>query len=654
MSDHEGLLARGDTIPKLLLEHARNRPNKTAIREKDLGIWQSWSWREASDQVRAFACALANHGLTRGDKVAIIGDNRPHLYWAMTACQAVGAVPVPVYQDLGADEVRHVFDHAQVRFAIVEDQEQVDKVLAVVDACPNVERVIYLDPRGLRHYVHPFLSSFEDSMERGRKFDTDNPEFFLDAVAKGKGSDLSVILYTSGTTGRPKGVMLSFDNIIITARNANAHEHVRDDEELLAYLPMAWVGDHIFSYGQALVGGFTVNCPESADTVMLDLRELGPTFFFAPPRIFENILTQVTIRMEGAGWLKSNMFRFFMDVAKRSGTKILEHKPVPFLDRVGYTIGQLLVYGPLKNILGFSRVRRAYVTGEAIGPEIFDFYRSLGINLKQLYGQTEASVYVTVHPDSDVKPDTVGTPVPECQVRIAENGEVIYRSPGAFLGYYRDPEATAETKTPDGWVHTGDAGIIGEDGHLKIIDRLNDVGRLGDGAVFAPKYLENKLKFFPFIKEAVTLGDGRDYVTAFVNIDPGAVGSWAEKRGLSFTSYADIAGHDEVYALVAANIAQVNQDLAADPNLASSQIKRFLILNKELDANDGELTRTGNLRRGTIAERYSDLVDALYSERDHVAVEAKVTLDDGREATIGADLKIRNVAPDTEPLRQAS
>ncbi len=654
MSDREDSLAQGDTIPKLLLEQAINRPEKTAIREKDLGIWQSWSWREAAGQVRAIACALSSYGLTRGDKVAIIGDNRPHLYWAMTACQAVGAVPVPVYQDSGADEVRRVFDHAQVRFAIVEDQEQVDKVLAVRDACPNVERVIYVDPRGLRHYEHSFLSNFEELAERGRAFDAENPEFFLDEVAKGKGSDLSVILYTSGTTGRPKGVMLSFDNIVITARNANAHEQVGDDEELLAYLPMAWVGDHIFSYGQALVGGFTVNCPESADTVMLDLRELGPTFFVAPPRIFENILTQVTVRMGGAVWLKLKMFRFFMDVADRSGARILERKPVPFLDRVLYAGGRVLVYGPLKNTLGFSRMRRAYVTGEAIGREIFDFYRSLGVNLKQLYGQTESSIYITVQRDNDVKPDTVGTPAPECQIKIGDNNEVIYRSPGAFLGYYRDPEATAEIKTTDGWVHTGDAGSIDEDGHLKIIDRLSDVGTLGDGTLFAPKYIENKLKFFPCIREAVTIGDGREYVTAFVNIDLGAVGTWAEKRGLAFTSYADLASQDDVYDLVAGSIGQANQDLAADPKLASSQIKRFLILNKELDAVDGELTRTGTVRRGIISERYGDLVDALYSARGHVSVEAKVTFEDGQEGRISADLKIRDVAAGAEPLRQAS
>ena len=646
---------RADTMPKLLIDLARDRPEQTAIREKELGIWQSWAWREACAEVRTLACGLATHGFRRGDKLAIIGDNRPRLYWAMAAAQALGGVPLPVYQDSVPEEVRYVLDHAQVRFAVVENQEQVDKVLAVKENCPLLERVIYADAKGMRHYALPFLFHFDEVTARGRQFDADNSTFFLDQIAEGKGEDLAIILYTSGTTGRPKGVMLSYDNIIITARNANALEHVRADEEVLAYLPMAWVGDHIFSYAQAMLAGFTINCPESADTVMIDLKEIGPTFFFAPPRIFENILTQVMIRIEDAGWLKRTMFHRFMAIAKRSGTKLLENKRVPLLDRLLYAIGRLLVYGPIKNTLGFSRLRRAYTAGEAIGPEIFDFFRSLGVNLKQLYGQTEASVYVTMQPDDAVKLDTVGTPVPECEVRVAEDGEVLFRSPGVFLGYYENAAATAETKTADGWVHTGDAGVIGEDGHLKIIDRAKDVGKLNDGTLFAPKFLENKLKFFPSVREAVIFGDGRDNAAAIICLDLDAVGNWAERQGIAYTSYTDLASRDQVYDLIAANIEQVNRDLAAEPGLAGSQIKRFLILHKELDADDGELTRTRKVRRRIIAERYGELIDALYSRRDSVAVEAKVTFDDGREGTIKATLKIRDVgAIEPELLRQAS
>ena len=641
-----------DTFPKVLLDLAERRPDGVAIREKDYGIWQSWTWKEVADEVRAFAGGLAGFGFERGDKVAIVGDNRPRLYWAMLATQALGGVPVPLYQDSIADEMQYVIDHAGVRFAVLENQEQVDKVLSVKERCPGLETLVYGDPRGLRHYREPFLFSFDDVQSRGRKAHADDPDRYRREIAKGRGEDLSVILYTSGTTGRPKGVMLSNDNVIVTARNANALERIRDDEEILAYLPMAWVGDHFYSYAQALLAGYTVNCPESASTVMIDLRELGPTNFFAPPRIFENLITHVMIRMEDAAWIKRRMFDFFLDVARRSGARILEKRPVPAADRLLYALGDVLVYGPLKDSLGFTRIRTAYTAGEAIGPDIFDFFRALGINLKQLYGQTEACVYVTVQADDEVKSDTVGKAGPGVELKVSDGGEVMYRSPGVFLGYYRNPEATAETKTEDGWVRTGDAGILGEDGQLRIIDRARDVGRLNDGTMFAPKYIENKLKFFPNVKEAVTFGDGRDYVGAFINIDLDAVSSWAERQGLPYTSYTDLSAKDEVYAIVQDHIERVNRDLAGDSTLAGSQVRRFLILHKELDADDGELTRTRKVRRRTIGERYDRLIEALYSDGDSVSVEARVTFEDGREGSINADLKIRDAAvvgPRTPP-----
>ena len=645
-----------DTFPKVLLDLAERRPDGVAIREKDYGIWQSWTWKEVADEVRAFAGGLAGFGFERGDKVAIVGDNRPRLYWAMLATQALGGVPVPLYQDSIADEMQYVIDHAGVRFAVLENQEQVDKVLSVKERCPGLETLVYGDPRGLRHYREPFLFSFDDVQSRGRKAHADDPDRYRREIAKGRGEDLSVILYTSGTTGRPKGVMLSNDNVIVTARNANALERIGDDEEILAYLPMAWVGDHFYSYAQALLAGYTVNCPESASTVMIDLRELGPTNFFAPPRIFENLITHVMIRMEDAAWIKRRMFDFFLDVARRSGARILEKKPVPAADRLLYALGDVLVYGPLKDSLGFTRIRTAYTAGEAIGPDIFDFFRALGINLKQLYGQTEACVYVTVQADDEVKSDTVGKAGPGVELKVSDGGEVMYRSPGVFLGYYRNPEATAETKTEDGWVRTGDAGILGEDGQLRIIDRARDVGRLNDGTMFAPKYIENKLKFFPNVKEAVTFGDGRDYVGAFINIDLDAVSSWAERQGLPYTSYTDLSAKDEVYAIVQDHIERVNRDLAGDSTLAGSQVRRFLILHKELDADDGELTRTRKVRRRTIGERYDRLIEALYSDGDSVSVEARVTFEDGREGSINADLKIRDAAvvgPRTPPPAEA-
>ncbi len=629
-----------DTFPKLLLEHAKGRGDRPAIREKDLGIWQVWTWARVAQEVRAFACGLASMGFGRGDKLAIVGDNRPRLYWAMAAAQCLGGIPVPLYQDAIAEEIAFVIDNADTRFVLAEDQEQVDKMLEVRARYPQLETIIYDDARGLRHYNQPFLHSFLAVQEAGRGFDAANPGFFETRVQAGRGDDLAVMLYTSGTTGSPKGVLLTYDNFLITGRNGIEREGLGEGEEVLAYLPMAWVGDHLFSYAQSYVAGFCVSCPESGATVMHDLREIGPTYFFAPPRIYENLLTRVLIRMEDAGVLKRGMFRFFMDHARRVGTAILDRKPVAIKDRLLYALGRVLVYGPLKNVLGLSRIRLAYTAGEAIGPEIFDFFRSLGINIKQLYGQTEAAVFICIQPDGQVKPDTVGIPAKDVEVRISDSGEVLYRGPGVFHSYHKNPEATAETKDTEGWVHTGDAGFFDDAGHLKIVDRAKDVGRLRDGTLFAPKYIENKLKFFPQIKEAVVFGNQRDCVTAFINIDLEAVGNWAEKHNLPYSGYADLASQAPVYELIRDCVEKVNEDLARDANLKGSQIRRFLILHKELDADDGELTRTRKVRRRFIDEKYAELVEALFSEQDSHTVEARVKFEDGRSGTIRADLRI--------------
>ena len=645
-----------DTFPKLLIEHARTRGDRPSIREKQFGIWQAWTWREAAEEIKALACGFAAMGLTRGDKIAIVGDNRPRLYWTMTAAQAIGAIPVPVYQDSVAEEMAYVIEHAEVRFAMVEDQEQVDKLIEIREKCPRVERIIYDDSRGLRDYTQDFLSHFEAVQEQGRAYAAAHPEFYDSEISRSKGSDTAIMLYTSGTTGRPKGVVLSFDNVLQTAKNSAEFEGLTADEEVLAYLPMAWVGDNIFSFGQSYAAGFCVSCPESGDTVMHDLRELGPSYFFAPPRIFENILTSVLIRMEDAGSLKRKMFKYFMDVAKRCGIAILNGEPVSFSDRLLYSIGNILVYGPLKNVLGFSRIRLAYTAGEAIGPDIFDFYRALGINLKQLYGSTEASVFITIQPDGEIKADTVGKPAPGVDIKIADSGEVLFRGPGVFVEYYKNPDATAETKTGDGWVHTGDAGFFGDDGHLKIIDRAKDVGRLNDGSLMAPKYIENKLKFFPDIKEVVAFGHDRDFCAAFINIDLVAVGNWAERNNIAYGSYQELAANPDVCKTITAHVEQVNRDLAADPNLSGAQIKRFLILHKELDADDGELTRTQKVRRRFISEKYQPLVDGLYDGSKNVDIETEVTFEDGRKGSIKANLDIIDAETYAvpEPMKQAS
>jgi long-chain acyl-CoA synthetase len=633
-----------DTVPKLLLRNAETFGGRPAFREKDLGIWQSWTWADVLEEVRALALGLEALGLAPGDTVAIIGDNRPQLYWTFTAAQSLGAIPVPLYQDSVADEMAYVLEHAEVRFAVVEDQEQADKVLSIADRLPSLASIVYHDPRGLEDYGEDRLYSLADLQRQGRERLAADPG--LDArwrarIAAGKGADVSVMLYTSGTTGRPKGVMLTHENVVVSGANANKFDHFTADDTMLAYLPMAWVGDHIFSYGQAFAGGLTVCCPESPETAVEDRREIGPTYFFAPPRVFETMLTQIMVRMEDAGPSKKAMFRYFLDVARRVGEKVLDGQSVPFGDRVLYALGDILVYGPLRNRMGFSRLRVAYTAGEAIGPELFSFFRSLGINLKQLYGQTEASVFVTLQPDGEVYPETVGKPGPDVEIRIEEgSGEVLFKSPGVFLKYFKNDEATQSTKTADGWVRTGDAGFIDARGHLRIIDRAKDVGRLNDGSLFAPKYVENRLKFYPEIKEAVVFGHGRDYATAFINIDLTSVGSWAERNNVIYASYQELAGHPDVLRMIERRVDEMNKALAAEPLVAGSQVRRFLVLHKELDADDGELTRTQKVRRGFIADRYDSLIRALYDGSTRARIAVEVTFEDGRKGRIEGDMAI--------------
>lgn len=639
-----------DTFPKILLRNAQVFGNRTAFREKDLGIWQSWTWSEVHDEIRALSLGLQAIGLAPGDKIAIVGANRPRLYWGMVAAQALGAVPVPVYSDSVAEEMAYVLAHAEVRFALVQDQEQVDKLLSMSEEVPTLTDVIYDEPRGLRDYDHTHLHEYTALQDKGRERmanEAGKEAEWIAGLSDGKGSDIAVMLYTSGTTGRPKGVMLSFDNLVISARNGNTFDNLNETEEVLAYLPMAWIGDHVFSLAQCFTAGYCVNCPEGMDTVDVDRLEIAPTYFFAPPRVYETLLTGIMVRMEDAGTFKKKMFDYFMGVARKSGEKILNGEPVSFSDRILYNLGEVLVYGPLKNRMGLTRIKVGYTAGEAIGPEIFQFFRSLGLNLKQLYGQTEASVYITLQPDGEILADTVGKPAPDVELKIADNGEVMYRSPGVFVGYFKNDEATAKTKTEDGWVHTGDAGIIAENGHLKIIDRAKDVGKLNDGALFAPKYIENKLKFFPNIKEAVAFGHERDMVTVFLNIDLTAVGSWAERNNVNYASYQELAAHSDVYSMIEGHVDQVNRDLSQEPMMAGAQVKRFLVLHKELDADDGELTRTQKVRRSFIAERYEPLIDALYDGSTSKHVRTEVTFEDGRVGAIEATVEIRDMQPHT-------
>jgi len=627
-----------------MLDHARTRPDAAALREKSYGIWQTTTWAQLAVLVRQLACGLAEAGLQRDQHVVVVGDNRPRLYASMLAVQALGAVPIPLYQDAASTECVFPINNAEVQWAIVENQEQVDKLLEIRPQCPQLAHIWYDDPRGLRKYDAPGLASLDTLLQSGAARQLRDPGFFDATLAKLAPQDVAAMFFTSGTTGNPKGVVHTHHSLLDRAAAGQAFDKLTNREEVLAYMPPAWIGQNIFSYAQWLACGYIVNCPESAATVTIDLKEVGPTYYFAPPRIFEGLLTSVMIRMEDASALKRRLFAACMAVAKRVGPDLLDGKPVALLDRLKWTLGDWAIFGPLRNSLGFSRVRVAYTAGEAIGPDLFTFYRSIGVNLKQLYGSTETAVFVCLQPDHEARADTVGVPVQGVQIKLAENGEILVKSPGLLKEYYKNPAATAEVLTADGWYHTGDAGFLDAAGHLKIIDRHKDVGRIvggpNDGAMFAPKYVENKLKFFPFIKEAVAFGNQRDRVCAFINIDMDAVGNWAEKRNLGYAGYMDLAGKPEVYALIRSCVEQVNADLAADTLLAGSQITRFLVLHKELDADDGEMTRTRKVKRNFIQDKYSVLVDALYAGRSSQFIETAVTFEDGRSGAVSAALHI--------------
>ena len=632
------------TFPHLLLKHAAERPDAPAMREKEYGIWQAHSWATMATLAEHIACGLSQAGLKRGEHMVIIGANRPRLYATMLAAQSLGAIPVALYQDAVGAECVFPIVNADVRFAMVEDQEQVDKLLEIRDRCPLLSNIIFDEARGLRNYEEPGLVSLDQLIDAGRAFAASQPGWFKAEVEKVKPQDVAAMFFTSGTTGNPKGVVHTHNTLLDRAQAGATFDKLTSSEEVLAYMPMAWIGQNIFSYAQWLTCGYVVNCPESTSTVMIDLKEIGPTYYFAPPRVFEGLLTSVMIRMEDASRIKRGIFNFFMGVAKRVGPDRMDGKPVNALQSLLYAVGNMVVYGPLRNNLGFSRVRVAYTAGEAIGPDLFTFYRSIGINLKQLYGSTETAVFVCLQPDNQARADTVGVPIQGVEIKVADNGEILVKSAGLLKEYYKNPAATAEVLTADGWYHTSDAGFIDASGHLKIIDRVKDVGRIrggaNDGAMFAPKYVENKLKFFPHIKEVVAYGDGREKVCVFINIDFDAVGNWAERRNLPYAGYTDLAQKPEVYQLIKECVEKVNADLSVDALLAGSQVSRFLVLHKELDADDGELTRTNKVRRGFIADKYQPLIDAMYDGKAEQFIETVVKFEDGRSGSVSATLQI--------------
>jgi long-chain acyl-CoA synthetase len=636
-----------ETFPRLLLEHAQRRPDAAAMRVKEYGIWQTLSWGQLADTVRRLSFGLAAAGVGPGQHVVVLGENRPRLYAVMLATQALGAVPVPLYQDAAASELVHPINMADVAFVVAQNQEQVDKLLEIRDECASVQRIWFDDPKGLRNYSDEGLASIDQLLVSGEALERVDPQMFVREVASRCSDEAAAMFFTSGTTGKPKGVVHTHATLLDRAKAGAEFDRLTHREEVLAYLPPAWIGQNIFSFAQWLACGYVVNCPEAPSTVRIDLKEVGPTYYFAPPPVFEGVLTDVTIRMADAGAVQRWLFQRFMSLARRVGPARMAGQRVGWVDRLLYAVGDIVTYGPLRNNLGLSRVRVAYTAGEAIGPDLFTFYRSIGVNLKQLYGSTETAVFVCQQPDHEVRADTVGVPTPGVELKVGDDGEIFIRSPGLLKEYYKNPAATAEVKTTDGWYRSGDAGYLDASGHLKIIDRIKDVGRLRggahDGAMFPPKYIENKLKFFPYIKEAVAFGDGRSHVCAFINIDPGALGNWAERRNLPYSGYADLAGKNEVLDLIGECLQQVNAELAGDEKLAGLQIHRFIVLHKELDADDGEMTRSRKVRRGFVADKYGVLVDAMYSGEATRFFTSEVQFEDGRKGQVSAHLLIRDV-----------
>jgi long-chain acyl-CoA synthetase len=635
--------AHADTLPKRLMANARKYGHtKIAMREKTLGIWQPYTWGQYLEQVETLALGLAALQFRRGDKLALIGDNRPHLYWALLAAEALGGIPVPLYQDAIDREIRYVLEHSEANIVVAEDQEQVDKLLHVKEALPTLETIIYVDPKGMRHYHQPSLIPLSRVQELGQRFAQEHRDFFEVEVDKGAADDIAIIAYTSGTTSSPKGVMLSHRNLLGNAQSLLQVEELLETDEVMAYLPMAWMGDFYFSVLLSFLTGYVVNCPEDPATVMRDLRELGPTFFLCPPRVWEGMLTGMQVKMEDSDRLKRRLVRMFLDIGQRVARREMQRQPVPLGLRLLYALGKFFVYGPLKDQMGLRRVRLAYTGGAALGPEVFLFYRALGINYKQVYGLTECGALATYQPDAEARPDTVGRPLPGVELRISETGEVLLKGPGVFVGYYKNPAATQDV-LKDGWLHTGDAGFIDQQGHLAIIDRAQDVSTLADGTVFAPQYLENKLKFSPFIREVVVIGRDRPYVTALLNIDLESVGNWAERQGIGYTSYMDLSQKPQVYALISGEVERVNQGLASDQQTKGLCVQKFLILHKELDPDDAEITRTRKVRRGFIAAKYADIFEALYAHADSVRVTTTITYEDGRQATLESSLRIQDM-----------
>lgn len=626
-----------ETFPQLLLERVKEFGDRAALREKDYGIWQSISWHEFLEHVRYFCQGLVALGLTPEDTIAIIGDNRPEWIYAELAAQSAGAKSIGIYQDAVVKEMVYIITHAHVKYIVVEDQEQVDKILEMWDQLKGVEKVIYYDPKGLRNYTEEFLMFFPEVEALGKAFEKENPGWFEEKVAAGKGDDVAILSTTSGTTGNPKLAMISHKNLISMGNNLMALDPLEPDDRFVSFLPMAWIGEQMMSFACSLQQGFALNFPEEPETALANLREIGPHSMFSPPRIWEDLVSQVMVKMEDSSWLKQACYNWAMKVGYRmADVRFRKENPGVGL-ALKYFIADWLVFQHVRDHLGLRHLKRAYTGGAALGPDVFRFFHALGVNLKQIYGQTEASGISVLHRDGDIKFQTVGTPVPGTEVRIAENGEIMLKSDAIFHGYYRNEAATKEALV-NGWLRSGDAGYFDEDGHLIVIDRAKDVMTLHDGTKFSPQFIENKLKFSPYVKEAVVFGGDWPFVTAMINIDMENTGKWAENNQIAYTTYTDLAQKPQVYALVREQVESANADLPE-----AARIQRFLLLHKELDADDAELTRTRKVRRRFVVQRYDDIISALYSQNDHIQVETAITYQDGRTANLKTKLRIESL-----------
>jgi long-chain acyl-CoA synthetase len=627
-----------DTFPKLLVRNAREFGAKTAMREKEFGIWQSFTWQQYHDHVRDFSLGLIALGMQPGDKVAIIGDNRPQWVWAELAAQAAGGASLGIYQDSNLNEVAYVIDHSDAMFVVAEDQEQVDKILDMLDKLPKLKRIIYSDPRGMRKYAHPALISFEAVEKEGQALSRREPDLWRRNVERGRGGDVAIICYTSGTTGSPKGAMLSFDNLISMAANVNAVDPRYANDEFVSFLPLAWIGEQMVSVTISLLVGFTINFPEEPSTVSEDIREIGPHTMFAPPRIWENMHSTVQVKIMDTTPFKRFIYNLCLPVGYKVAERRVKREPLSLTMRAAHKLAHWVLFRPLKDRLGLTRLRTCSTGGAALGPDVFRFFHAMDVPLRQIYGQTEISGISCTHKSEDIQFHTVGRPIPGTQVKIAENGEILSRSSSVFLGYYKNDEATRSTVV-DGWLHSGDAGYFTDEGHLVVIDRLKDVMQLADGTQFSPQYVENRLKFSPFIKEAVVIGTARPYLTAMICIDMSTVGKWAENEKISYTTYTDLAAKAPVYDLINREVTQVNETLPA-----AARVKKFVLLYKELDADDEELTRTRKVRRGFVEERYKDVIDSLYGKLASVPIDTTIKFQDGKSARFQTTLIVRELA----------